>query len=390
MTTLTKPRIQSVDLLKGLVMVIMALDHTRDYFHYSVRFFDPTDPTQSTLPIFFTRWVTNFCAPAFSFLAGLSAFMVGKRKTPKELSGFLFKRGVWLVFIEIAVIAFGWRFDINYTTIGLLTIWSLGVSMIVLAGLIHFPQKIILAFSCILIFGHNLLDTIHFPGNILWSMLHERNRFEWIPGHYLGIAYPLIPWIAVMALGYCFGNMYDSSFDSNKRKKILNGLGIGAVLLFFILIVINKYGDPVRWTNFGNVSQTLMSIFNVTKYPPSLLFLLMTLGATILFLANTENLKGKIVDYFCTFGRVPFFFYIIHIYFIHFLALVAAEFTGYGWQKMILLKSVTKVEELKGYGFNLIIVYLVWIAVILLLYPLCRKFDRYKQAHKEKWYLSYL
>ena len=175
-----------------------------------------------------------------------------------------------------------------------------------------------------------------------------------------------------------------------KRKKILNGLGSGALILFIILIVINKYGDPVRWTNYGDFSKTLMSILNTTKYPPSLLFLLMTLGGTLLFLANAEGLKGKIVDYFCTFGRVPFFFYIIHIYFIHFLALFAAEFTGYGWQKMILIKSVTKVEELKGYGFNLIIVYLVWIAVILLLYPLCKKFDRYKQAHKEKWYLSYL
>ncbi len=390
MTTLTKPRIQSVDLLKGLVMVIMALDHTRDYFHYSAHFFDPTDPMQSTLPIFFTRWITNFCAPGFSFLAGLSAFMVGKRKTQNELSGFLLKRGLWLVFIEIAVVSFGWRFDTNYTMIGLQTIWSLGVSMIVLAALIHLPKKIILAFSCILIFGHNLLDTIHFPGNFFWSMLHERNRFEWIPGHFVGTAYPLIPWIAVMSLGYCFGSLFDSTFDPVKRKKILNGLGSGALILFITLIVINEYGDPVRWTNYGDFSKTLMSILNTTKYPPSLLFLLMTLGGTLLFLANAEGLKGKIVDYFCTFGRVPFFFYIIHIYFIHFLALFAAEFTGYGWQKMILIKSVTKVEELKGYGFNLIIVYLVWIAVILLLYPLCKKFDRYKQAHKEKWYLSYL
>lgn len=390
MTTITKQRIQSVDLLKGLVMVIMALDHTRDYFHYSVHFFDPTDPTKSTLPIFFTRWITDFCAPAFSFLAGLSAFMVGRRKTPRELSSFLFKRGLWLVFIEIAVISFGWRFDIHYTTIGLQTIWSLGMSMIVLSALIHLPKKIILAFSCILIFGHNLLDSVHFPENILWSVLHESKRFEWIPGHFFRTAYPLIPWIGVMSLGYCFGSLYDNSFDANKRKKILNGLGIGAVALFFVLIAINKYGNPVRWTNYGNFSQTLMSIFNVTKYPPSLLFLLMTLSATLLFLGNTENLKGKIVDYFCTFGRVPFFFYIIHIYLIHFLALFAAEFTGYGWQKMILTKSVIGVKDLQGYGFSLIVVYLVWIAIILFLYPFCKKFDRYKQANKEKWYLSYL
>lgn len=390
MTTLSKPRIQSVDLLKGLVMVIMALDHTRDYFHYSMHFFDPTDPTQSTLPIFFTRWITNFCAPAFSFLAGLSAFMVGKRKPLAELSSFLLKRGLWLVFVEIMIVTFAWRFDIHFTIIGLQTIWQLGISMIFLAGLIYLPRKIILVFSCVLIFGHNLLDTIHFPGSFLWAVLHERNRFELIPGHTFATAYSLIPWVAVMSLGYCFGSLYDSTFDPAKRKKFLNRFGIASLFLLFILICINKYGDPVRWTNYGDLSKTIMSIFNANKYPPSLMYLLMTLGITFLFLANTENLRGRITDFFCTFGRVPFFFYIIHIYFIHFLALFAAEFTGYGWHSMILKKSLPKSEELIGYGFNLITVYLIWIAVIALLYPLCKKFDRYKQAHKEKWYLSYL
>ena len=391
MTTLTKPRIQSIDLLKGLVMVIMALDHVRDYFHYSAFFFDATDPEQTTWPIFITRFITHFCAPAFSFLAGTSAFMIGKRKLPAELSSFLFKRGLWLVFVEIIIINFGWKFDINFTHIGLQTIWSLGISMIVLAGLIYLPKKIILALSLVIIFGHNLLDNIHFEGSYFWSILHEYKQFEFIEGHKVLFAYSLLPWIAVMSLGYCFGSLYDSSFEVKKRKRILNNLGIGSLVLFLILIAINKYGNPVQWTNYGITSKTLMSIFDVNKYPPSLLYLLITLGGTFLFLANAEKLKGKVVDFFCVFGRVPFFYYILHIYLIHLIAVFAAEFTGFGWQVMVSMPTfATRVEALKGYGFNLITVYVVWIIVILLLYPLCKKFDNYKQSHKEKWWLSYL
>ena len=391
METLTKTRIQSIDLLKGLVMVLMALDHTRDYFHYSAFFFDATDPIQTTWPIFFTRFITHFCAPAFSFLAGTSAFMIGKRKPPSELSSFLFKRGLWLVFVEIIIINFAWKFDINFTHIGLQTIWSLGISMIVLAGLIHLPKKLILAFSILIIFGHNLLDNIHFDGSYLWAMLHERQKFEFTEGHTIVFAYSLLPWIAVMSLGYCFGSLYENSFDATKRKKILNSLGIASIGIFFILIALNTYGDPVKWTNYGNTSQTLMSIFNISKYPPSLLYLLMTLGCTFLFLANAEKLKGKVVNFFSVFGRVPFFYYILHIYLIHFLAIFAAEFTGFGWKIMVSMPTfITRVEALKGYGFNLITVYVVWILVIILLYPLCKKFDSYKQLHKEKWWLSYL
>ena len=390
MTTITKTRIQSIDLLKGLVMVIMALDHTRDYFHYSAFFFDATDPTQTTWPIFFTRFITHFCAPAFSFLAGLSAFMIGKRKPIDELSGFLIKRGLWLVFVEIVLINFAWKFDVQFRNIGLQVIWSLGISMIVLAGLIRLPKRMIMLFSIVIIFGHNLLDNIHFEGSYLWAMLHERQKFEFAEGYIVNFAYSLLPWIAVMSLGYFFGSFYDNSFDAHKRKRILNGLGLGSLALFFILIALNTYGDPVKWTNYGNTSQTLMSIFNLSKYPPSLLYLLITLGGSFLFLANAEKLKGKVVDFFCVFGRVPFFYYIIHIYLIHFMATFAAYFTGFGWQALVLPTFITRVEALKGYGFNLVTVYIVWIGVILLLYPLCKKFDNYKQSHKEKAWLSYL
>ncbi len=390
MTSLIKPRIESIDLLKGLVMVVMALDHVRDYFHYSAFMFDPADPTQSTLPIFFTRWITHFCAPAFSFLAGLSAFMVGKRKTKKELSVFLLKRGLWLVFIEMTIVNFAWYFDIYFRSPGLLVIWSLGISMIVLAALIHLPRKLILLFSLLFIFGHNLLDNIQNAGNVLWAILHHFSIFKLTEGVEFIVAYPLIPWIAVMALGYYFGSFYDNSFDSINRKKTFNVIGISALVLFIIIRFINYYGDPIPWKDDNTTTKDLISFLNPSKYPPSLLFLLMTLGATFLFLANAEKLKGKMVDFFSTFGRVPFFYYILHIYLIHLVALLFAELSGFGWQIMILPDWVTEMPTLKGYGFPLWVVYAVWVGVILLLYPVCKKFDKYKQAHKAKWWLSYL
>ncbi len=389
MTSLSKNRIESLDLLKGLVIVIMAIDHVRDYFHYSSYFFDPTDPTLTNIPLFFTRFVTNFCAPAFSFLAGLSAFIVGKRKVTSELSIFLLKRGLWLVFVELIVMNFGWCFDITFKTVGFQVIWILGVSMIFLAGLIHLPKKAILIFSCLLIFGHNLLDNIHFDNSILWAFLHERKAFLTTPNHVFRVGYSIIPWVAVMSLGYYFGSFYDKTFEPLKRKKLFNIIGIAAIILFVILRSTNIYGNLLPWKDYGNLKQNTFSFLNLTKYPPSLSFLLVTIGGAFLFLANAEKYKGSVVNFFCVFGRVPFFFYIIHIYLIHFLALLAAELTGFGWQKMILPALPFRVEVLKGFGFNLVVVYLVWFCIIALLYPICKKFDTYKQNNKGKWWLSY-
>ena len=390
MTAVTRTRVESLDLLKGLVIVIMALDHTRDYFHYPAFFFDPTDPLHTSIPIFLTRFITNFCAPAFSFLAGLSAFMVGKRKTLNELSGFLLKRGLWLIFVEVVLIDFGWHFDPTFNQFTFQVIWVLGLSMIILAALIHLPRNFLFILSCIVIFGHNLLDGVHFEGSILWSFIHERKAYPGIFGHVIIAGYPIIPWFAVMSLGYSFGTFYDKTFEPAKRKKLFNIIGIGTLLLFLLLRYINVYGNLLPWKSYGTLSQTLFSFFSVTKYPPSLCYLLVTLGPALLFLANSENWKGKIVAFFTVFGRVPFFFYILHIYLIHFLALLAVQFTFGSWQKMILPLMPAKVTALRGYGFNLLIVYLVWIAVIAVLYRLCKKFDLYKLNNKDKWWLSYL
>jgi uncharacterized membrane protein len=390
MAAITKNRIESLDLLKGLVIVIMALDHTRDYFHYPAYFFDPTDPLHTSIPVFFTRFITNFCAPAFSFLAGLSAFMVGKRKTLNELSAFLLKRGLWLVFVEVVLINFGWHFDPAYRQFTFQVIWVLGLSMIILAALIYLPRTLLFILSCVVIFGHNLLDGVHFEGSILWSFIHERKAYPGILGHNIGVGYPIIPWFAVMSLGYCFGTFYDKTYDPASRRKLFNLIGIGSIVLFLVLRIINGYGNLLPWQGYGSIIQTLYSFFNVTKYPPSLDYLLVTLGPALLFLANSEAWKGGIVNFFTVFGRVPFFFYIIHIYLIHFLAVIAVQLTFGSWQKMILPLMPAKVTALRGYGFSLVIVYIIWIAVIAFLYLLCKKFDAYKQNHKDKWWLSYL
>ncbi len=387
---IARNRIGSIDLLKGLVMIIMALDHTRDYFHNAAFHFDPLDPEITTAPIFFTRWITSFCAPAFSFLAGLSAFLSGTRRTPNELSVFLLTRGIWLVFIELVIVNFGWTFNIHFNSFALMVIWSLGISMIVLAALIHLPRKFILIFSCLLIFFHNLLDNIHFPNSILWAIIHEFSIFKLSDNIQLDVVYPLIPWIGIMSMGYYFGPFYDKTFDSLKRKKILNIIGFSAIGVFIVLRFTNFYGDPSPWKHYDTFMKDIFSILNTSKYPPSLLFLLMTLGPSFIFLANSENLKGKIVDFFSVFGRVPFFYYILHIYLIHIIAMGFALASGFGWQKLILTHWITVQPGMNDYGYGLWVVYLVWIGVIMLLYPFCKKFAAYKLKYKEKKWLSYL
>jgi uncharacterized membrane protein len=387
MKSLSATRIESIDLLKGLVMVIMALDHTRDYFYRSINLLDITDPASATIPVYFTRWITHFCAPAFSFLAGISAFMVGRRKTKSELSGFLLKRGLWLIFMEVTIITFAWYLDIQFRNFDLAVIWVLGISMIFLAAVIYLPKNLILVFACLLISGHNLLDGINMDSSVLWSLVHKLSSVKLSDTVTLNIIYPIIPWVGVMALGYYFGNFYDPSADPAERKKLLNRIGILGLISFVIIRWTNWYGDPSLWKSYETPLQTLMSFLNLTKYPPSLLYLLVTLGGTIIFLANSEKWRGSIVRFFSVFGRVPFFYYVLHLYLIRILALVAAEATGYGWEMMV---QDTFEIDLKGFGFNLGIVYLIWIGIILTLYPLCRMFDKYKTNHKEKWWLSYL
>jgi uncharacterized membrane protein len=381
-------RIDSIDLLRGIVMIIMALDHVRDYFHADAYLFNPTDLSKTNVLLFFTRWVTHFCAPVFVFLAGTSAFMIGIRKGKKELSAFLFKRGMWLIFLEFTVINFSWFFNVHFSFMALTVIWGLAVGMIILAAIIHLPYKMIITIGLLLVAGHNLFDSFH-PTTNVWALLHDPRIF---PFGYFTIftGYPILPWTGIMLLGYCFGTFYKPAIDQTWRKKILLQLGSALILLFVVIRLINIYGDPSPWSAQPTSLFTFLSFINVTKYPPSLLYVLITLGSAFIFLGVSENFKSKLSQYVIALGRVPMFYYIVHIYVIHILALMAALLTGFHVFDMVFTTWVTDSVKLKGYGFGLGLVYVVWIAIVLGLYPLCLWYDRYKMNHKEKWWLSYL
>lgn len=389
----TKQRIESIDLLRGLVMIIMALDHVRDYFHADAFVFDPTDLSKTSVALFFTRWITHFCAPTFMFLSGTSAYLVGVRKGKKYLSKFLLTRGLWLIFLEMTVVNFAWFFNPSFPVIDFIVIWALGLSMIILAALIYLPFTTLLVASLIIVFGHNLLDGINVSGDgpaaYLWSFLHKQNIFLETDHTYF-IGYPIIPWFAVMALGYCLGKIYTPDFDAAKRKKLLKRLGAGAIALFVILRFANVYGDPSHWSIQSSPVFTFLSFIKVTKYPPSLLYLLITIGPGLLFLAYTENVKSWLSAQITMIGRVPMFYYILHLYLMHLAALVATYFCGLTWKNMILDAWVSYDPKLKGYGFSLGVVYFVWFGLIVILYFLCRWYDRYKKNHTHQWWLSYL
>lgn len=394
MNTIVKNRITSIDFLRGSIMIIMALDHVRDYLYTGSFFFDPLDLTETSGILFFTRWITHFCAPIFMLLAGTSAYLIGQKKSKKELSAFLVKRGLWLIFLELVIVNFGWNFNIAFPMFLFVTIWALGVSMIVLAAFIHLPKKLTLAICIIVIAGHNLLDNIHVEGNSLpafgWAMLHDQRVFTW-HNEILLVGYPLIPLVAIMPLGYYLGSWYTTGYDVRKRQKNLLVLGSVCVALFIIIRYINLYGDPSPWSVQKNGFFTFLSFIKVSKYPPSLLYLLITLGPAFLFLSFTEKLKGTFVNIVSVYGRVPMFYYLIHIYIIHLLVMIASAFTpGLNWETWILTKPIWFTKGLKGYGFSLPVAYLIWIGIVVALYPLCKRYDAYKQANKAKWWLSYL
>ena len=391
-------RIKSIDMLRGLVMIIMALDHVLDYFHYDAFFYDPTDLSQTNVTLFFTRYVTHFCAPVFVFLAGTSAFFVGQRRNKKFLSAWLLKRGLWLVFAEITIIKFAWTFKLDYSIIMFQVIWVLGLGMIFLAAFIHLPRRLGIFLCLLVIATHNLFDvyttTAPFTPSTtaaegIWRFLHVFGLVQ-TGGAISLVAYPAIPWIFVMPLGYYFGELYKPSVIKKIRIKRLWQIGLSITGLFVILRLGNCYGDPLIWTSQNDAVFTFLSFLNVTKYPPSLLFLLITIGPSIIFLALAESWKGWFFDQMVIIGRVPMFFYVIHLYVIHGLAVIAAMATGFSASDMIIDIWISLQPELQGYGFGLGVVYLVWIVLVLGLWPVCIWYNRYKTENRDKWWLSYL
>lgn len=387
-------RVESIDVLRGVVMVIMALDHVRDYFHYGSFFNDPTNLETTTPILFFTRFITHYCAPVFVFLAGTSAFLYGSKKTKGELFKFLFTRGLWLIFLELVVNNLIWTFDLTYSVPIVQVIWAIGVSMVMLSFLIYLPKKALLVIGLILIAGHNAFDGIVMEGqsfqSVIWYFLHQQQMLVYDPDFIFLIQYPLIPWIGLMALGYCFGQLYSKDFDASVRKNWLLNLGFAAIGLFLVMRSLNIYGDLVPWTLQDTTAKTIMSFFNVTKYPPSLLYFCITLGPALVFLFVFENIKNKLTDFFLVFGRVPLFYYFLHVFVIHVLAIVGMLIFGGNWHDMILTAKAFQNGNLATYGYSLFIVYIVWIGVVLLLYPFCKKYMIYKANNKDKWWLSYL
>lgn len=384
-------RIDSLDILKGIIIVLMSQDHFRDYFHSEAFFFNPTDPENTNAITFFIRWVTHYCAPIFAFLAGVSAYIVGNKYNKKYLSKFLLTRGLWLVFVEIVIINFGWRFDITFSYIVLGVIWMLGLCMILMSLLIWMSNKKVLIFSLLVIFGHNLLDLFDISGSFLWAMLHQQEFFKLSETSTLVVGYPLVPWIGVMSLGYFFGYYYKREYNQENRIKKLKTLGLCFVGGFFLVRMVNSFGNFIPWTNYEVFSKTVFSFMNPHKYPPSLSYLLMTLGPMFLFLALLELRKKTFLSQaLMVFGRVPFFFYILHIYFIHLFAMLATEIYGFGWESMILKTPIWMLpSKFEGFGFSTLWMLILWLCFVVFMYPICKKFADYKINNKQKKWLSY-
>ncbi len=368
-------RIASIDILRGLIMAIMALDHTRDFFTSTG--FDPRDVTQPAL--FLTRWVTHICAPTFILLAGLSAFLYGRGKDTGTLSRFLLIRGLWLILIDFTLIKFGWRFEFDPFRMAGGIIFAIGISMIALAALVWLPRWVIAVVTATMLFGHNLVDNIRADelGGAAgaWHLLHEPGLIYLGDGAQLYVLYPLIPWIGVMAAGYLLGPVMQP--EAQARQRVLFSLGAAITLGFVILRATNLYGDPTPWVMQDTWLATLLSFINCEKYPPSLLYLMMTLGPALMLLAAFEHAHGSFARILAVFGQVPFFYYVVHIYVIHLLAVATA---------FAMTSDLTRAPEI---SLSLGGVYLVWLLVLVLLYPMCKWFAELKRSDRG-WWWSYM
>ena len=393
---LKQPRVQSVDILRGIVMVIMALDHVRDFFHHDSQLFSPEDLTKTSAVLFFTRWITHFCAPVFVFLAGTGSYLATRRGMSRAaVSQFVLTRGLWLVVVEMTLVLFGATFNLSYQFVVWQVIWAIGWSMVALSVLVFLPWRILLAFSVVMIAGHNALDGIRSSqlGSVgwIWKILHEGFAVINLPGGIMAFSvYPLIPWIGVMSAGFCFGRLFD--LDPDKRRTVMLQLGLLLTAAFVVLRVFNMYGDPSPWSSQPGAMMTALSFLRTSKYPPSLLFLLMTLGPAIATLSVMDRINVSDRNPLLAFGRVPLFYYVLHWYLLHLAAI------GFAWMRYgridFMFALPPAVSPLptgypQDYGYALWVVYLVWAVIVAALYPLCRWFADVK-AKKRSPLLSYL
>jgi uncharacterized membrane protein len=379
-------RLESVDLLRGVVMIVMALDHTRDFFGQPG---SPTNLATASAALFFTRWITNICAPTFFLLVGTGAWLSLRKQSRSQLSWFLFTRGLWLIFLDLVLfrcLAVQFNFDYHITVITVL--WALGWAMIALSALVYLPAPIVTGFGVVMIATHNLLDRIN-SSNPLWSILHSPNVILNKPGHTVFLAYPLIPWVGVTAAGYGLGQIY--AWEPARRRTFLLRLGIGLTVGFILLRALNLYGDPSRWASQPTALYTALSFLNTTKYPPSLLFLLMTLGPAMLFLCAIDTHTPRLMQPALVIGKVPMFYYLVHFALIHLFA-VGICYARYGhahWMFESPNLAHYPVTQPPGWGLSLPFVYLLWATVVTAMYPLCRRYGALKRRSGNRW-LSYL
>ena len=377
-----KHRIVSIDYIRGTVMVLMALDHVRDFFSSSAVAPDCTAPAE----IFLTRWITHFCAPTFVFLAGISAFLYGKKTASiRSLSRFLFWRGTLLVILEVTIVRVGWTFHPGFEFILLQVVWAIGISMVLLSGFVWLPIWVVGISGMVMIAGHNLLDGIH-PAHFeqfgwAWKLLHQPGLIHSYANTPIYVAYPLIPWIGVMLAGYFFGLVVTTASD--RRQRILFAIGIGMMTLFFISRFSFSYGDPFKWFARDSLLLSVFAFMDCTKYPPSLEFLLMTLGPMIIALASLDNYRGTKMEFLKIFGRVPLLFYLIHLPVIHGLAVLLEMIRGRNTQW--LFQGFPPAGKPPYYGYGIQWVYLIWILVIFVMYPICRYLLQKKQKSPGRW-----
>ena len=384
-------RIESVDLLRGIIMILMALDHTRDYLGAAA--VSPTNLATTTVPLFFTRWITHFCAPTFFLLTGTGAYLAGRRRGTRNLAYFLVTRGAWLIALELTVMRFLWQFNVDYQTTILTVLWALGWAMIVLGALVQLPTWAIATFGGVLIATHNLFDGVQPAafGSLawLWTMLHAPGFLVAPPGRTVFAAYVLVPWVGVTAIGYALGAIYD--WDAERRRSFLLRVGATCVIAFVALRAINVYGDPVRWSVQRSGAFTLLSFINTTKYPPSLLFLLMTLGPALLLLWSVDGGMPRALRPAVIYGRVPFFYYLAHVLVIHLIATAAALVRYGSIHYAVTSPSLAHypMTQPPGWPAQLPVVWLAWLCVVLALYIPCRWYAALKARSSAPW-LSYL
>lgn len=382
-----RPRLQAVDLVRGLVLVLLALDHVRAYFS-PVRV-EPADLARVPADLFLTRWVTQLCAPTFVLLAGAGAYLaMANGLSRREQARFLAVRGLGLIMLELTVVRLLWTFNFQYAGQPLVLegIAAIGVCMIVLAGLLVLPPSAIAGLGIAIIAGHNLLDRVD-PATLggwepIWRLLHVPGPVQ-LGRLSLVVLYPVLPWIGVIAVGYALGPVLTAAPPT--RRRTLVRLGVGLILTFLVLRAWNGYGDPARWTIPSSTGRTVLSFLDTTKYPPSLLFLLMTLGPALLLLAAADAWRGAAGDVLALIGRVPLFYYLLHLALVHALALIIGTLAGFEPRAFLTAWPFLP----KGWGYGLPVIFAVWAAVVLALYPACRWFAAVKAGRERSW-LRYL